>query len=44
MSNTNRSLDVITLLDYNNEDDNIVSVVKLISLNYYKDNRERLLL
>ena len=41
---TNRTILVVALLKDNNEDDNIVRVIKLISLDYYYDNRERLLL
>ena len=33
--NTNRTVSIITLLEDNNEDDNIIKLLKLVSLDYY---------
>ena len=44
VANTTWTILVITLLDNDNEDDYNMRIVKLVPLNYYNDNRKRLLL
>ena len=44
VANNTRIVLVITLSEDNNEDNSILRVIKLVSLDQYNGNRERLLL